>query len=89
MEYYKNDREFALLSPATRLALLDDFFEIDKCFFLSRIICNIPDLNSNSKLTSSQGQEEFLRPLRPREQNKELAEELRVRSMGDRCVLVH
>jgi hypothetical protein len=52
MEYYKNDREFALLSPSTRLALLDDLFEIDKCYYLSRITCNIQDLNSNSKLTS-------------------------------------
>ena len=89
MEYYRTDREFVLLSAAARIALLDDLFEIDKCYYLSRITCGIQDLNSNRKLSSRENKKEFLRVPRLRKQNQKLTEEPRLRPLGLRCLPTH
>lgn len=89
MEYYKADREFALLSDAARMALLDDLFEIDKCYYLSRITCDMKDLNSNCKLKSPENEKRPFRTLRPCKQNQKLAKEFWIRPLGVRCLSPH
>ena len=69
-EYYKQKKEFNLLSREEREALIEDLYEFDKCFYLNQLKVQIHKAEEQKRGLSS-GEETdsglFVRPFGPAE----------------------